>query len=69
MQLELLPCALSDLFASATVSGWLTIADRYGILAALLKEKLTEEEVAVIDRILHAVRRGRVKVCTDLSAG
>lgn len=67
IQLDILPCALSELFAAAAISGSLTIADRYGLLAALLKESLTLEESAVIDRLLHGVRRGRVSLGESLS--
>ena len=41
IQLDILPSALSELFAAAAISGSLTIADRYGLLAALLKDSLT----------------------------
>lgn len=67
MQLDILPSALSELFATAAISGSLTIADRYGILAALLKDGLTLEESAAIDRLLHGVRRGRVALVENLS--
>ncbi len=60
IQLQALPFALADLFAAATVSGKLTISDRYGLLAMLLADSLSPEEGAVIDRLLHGVRRGRV---------
>lgn len=67
MQLDILPSALSELFAAAAISGCLTIADRYGLLAALLKDSLTSEESAAIDRLLHGVRRGRVVLVESLS--
>jgi hypothetical protein len=67
IQLDILPSALSELFAAAAISGSLTIADRYGILAALLKDTLTLEERSAIDRLLHGVRRGRVALVESLS--
>ncbi len=67
IQLDILPSALSELFAAAAITGSLTIADRYGLLAALLQDSLTPEERAAIDRILHGVRRGRVALVESLS--
>ncbi|MEB3268142.1 MAG: hypothetical protein VKJ09_06360 [Leptolyngbya sp.] len=69
--LEICPLkfALSELFAQASDRGFLTLADRYGLLANLLHEStLTEEERHAIDRILRAAARGRVKVVDDISA-
>ncbi|HEY9750188.1 MAG TPA: hypothetical protein V6C63_16005 [Allocoleopsis sp.] len=63
----LLPSALSDLFAQSQDSGKITLADRYGIKIALLQSSLEEEELGSIDRLLHAVRRGRVEIVDELS--
>ncbi len=63
----LLPGALSELFAQATSSGYITKADRYGLMAALLAEQLDSEQRSAIDRMLHAVRRGRLKIADELS--
>ncbi|MBC7969673.1 MAG: hypothetical protein H7Z11_06010 [Verrucomicrobia bacterium] len=62
-----LPCAISELFAQVSVSGEMTIADRYGILAVLLNEPTSEEELHCIDRLLYALRQGRVRVVNELS--
>lgn len=68
-QICLLESALSELFAQAAESGYLTLADRYGLLAALLKaESLTDEEKHVIDRMLYAVNRGRLQLKDEVSA-
>ena len=67
LQIQLLPTALSELFVSASVSGYLTLADRYGLMAALLEESLLDEERIAIDRLLHAVSRGRISVVDELS--
>ncbi len=67
LQLKLLPSALSELFVSASVSGRLTLADRYGLMAALLEESLLDEERTTIDRLLHAVIKGRICVVDDIS--
>ncbi|MFG3819489.1 hypothetical protein [Limnothrix redekei] len=64
---RLLPFALSELFAQVTATGRLTLADRYGLLAALLDDSITEEERASIDRLLRSIRRGRVEIVSDLS--
>jgi hypothetical protein len=68
VQLCLLQSALSELFAQVSYTGQLTLADRYGLLAALLDESLGDEEKRSIDRILHALCKGRVRVVNDLSA-
>ncbi|MEA5417851.1 hypothetical protein VB712_01360 [Spirulina sp. CCNP1310] len=65
---QLLPGALSDLFAHVSVTGELTLADRYGLMAALLEEPLLTEERASIDRLLRATRAGRAQVVDKLSA-
>ena len=65
---RLLPGAISDLFAFASNSGTLTIADRYGLMAALLEDSLTEEERTAIDRLLRSFYRGRMKIINELSA-
>ena len=64
---NLLPHALPELFAQVTATGSITLADRYGLMAALLEDSLSEEEYRIIDRLFHAVRRGRLKMVDDLS--
>lgn len=65
--INLLPSALSDLFAQVMTSGKLTVADRYGLLAALLDEKITHDDLHNIDRLLRSIRRGRVAIVEELS--
>lgn len=65
--LSLLPTALSELFAQVSTTGTITLADRYGLLAALLDEAMGEAERMSIDRLLYAIRKGRVKVVDELS--
>lgn len=67
-QIQLLPAALFDLFAQVTTSGCITLADRYGMMAALLENSLSEEEQSIIDRLLYGVRRGRLQVVNEISA-
>ncbi len=64
----LLPGALPDLFAQVSYSGKITLADRYGLMAALLEESISEEDRELIDRILRAVLRRRLKVVDELSS-
>ncbi|HEY9633148.1 MAG TPA: hypothetical protein V6D14_07070 [Coleofasciculaceae cyanobacterium] len=68
VQVRLLPGAIADLFAQVTLSGTVTLADRYGLMAALMEDSLTEDERAAIDRLLRAIRRGRMKVVNEISA-
>ncbi len=65
--LVLLPCALSELFAQGSLSGCLTQADRYGLMAALLQEELCSQERSVIDRLIYGVRRGRLCLVDEIS--
>ncbi len=67
-QLRLLPDAISDLFATVSTSGCITMADRYGLLAALLEDSLTPEERHCIDRLLHAVYKRRLIMVDEISA-
>ncbi len=67
-QVCLLPNALPDLFAQVSYTGQITLADRYGLMAALLGESLTEEDRELIDRLLHAVYRRRLKLVNEISS-
>jgi hypothetical protein len=58
------PNTLSEIFAQAASSGYLTLADRDGLRAALFDGSLSSEERAAIDRLLYAVRKGRLR-CVD----
>ncbi len=67
-QVCLLPNALPDLFAQVSYTGQITLADRYGLMAALLGESLAEEDRELIDRLLHAVYRRRLKIVNEISS-
>ena len=67
VQVCLLQSAIPELFAQVSQSGNLTLADRYGLMAALLDDSLNEEERRSIDRLLYAVRKNRLKVVDDFS--
>ncbi|MCL1473705.1 hypothetical protein [Argonema antarcticum] len=63
-----LPGAISEILVSVTDTGVLTLADRYGLMAATLDESLDEEDRSSLNRLLRAVLKGRVKMVSDLSA-
>ena len=67
LNLDLIPNAIPELFAQVTQSGEIALADRYGMMAAISSDRLTEEEQAAIDRLIHAVRRGRLHLANKLS--
>lgn len=64
----LLPSALGDLFAQANTTGYITLADRYGLMAAIFDESLSEDEKRSIDRLLRAIRKGHIKIVNEISA-
>ena len=64
---HLIPSALGDLFAEVNQNGYITLADRYGLMAAIFDENLTEEDKRSIDRLLRSVCRGRIKLVNELS--
>ena len=66
--IHLLKNALGEIFVNAQITGCLTQADRYGLLAAVMDESLGEEERRCIDRMLRSVRRGRLKIVNEISA-
>lgn len=65
---HLLPSALGDLFAQANQNGYITLADRYGLMAAIFDESLQEYEKRSIDRLIRAIYRGRIKVVDEISS-
>ncbi|MGC9526698.1 MAG: hypothetical protein ACP5D7_14280 [Limnospira sp.] len=67
-QIHLIQSALGDLFAQVNLTGQLTLADRYGLMAAILNDSLSYEERRCVDRLLRAVLRGRIAVVDEISA-
>ncbi|MEC4984176.1 MAG: hypothetical protein SAJ37_00185 [Oscillatoria sp. PMC 1068.18] len=66
---RLLPGAISDIFAQVSKSGCITLADRYGLMAAILEQdSLSDEEKASIDRVIRATIRGRIRLVDEISA-
>ncbi len=66
-EIKLLPCAISEIFFHTSTSGKITLADRYGLMAAILDETLTEEDHQYINRVLRSVVRGKVKIVDEVS--
>lgn len=66
--INLLPGAVAEILASATETGVITQADRYGLMAALLDESLNEEEARAVNRLLRFIAKGRVQVVKEISA-
>ncbi len=62
---ELLPGAISEIVASVADTGILTLGDRYGLMAATLKEDLDEDERLTVDRILRSVKRGKISLSSQ----
>lgn len=53
---------IAELFSSVYHRGTITRSDRLGLMAAFLSNALTTEERLAIDRLLYAIRRGRLKI-------
>lgn len=65
---SLLPLAIGEIMVQASMTGHLTVADRYGLMTAILGDVLEEEDRAAIDRLLRAVLRGKLKISAQLTA-
>lgn len=64
----LIPGAVSEILVSARNTGAITLADRYGLMAAILDETLPEDDARSINRLLRAIIRGKIRVADELSA-
>ncbi|HEY9596361.1 MAG TPA: hypothetical protein V6D33_01665 [Cyanophyceae cyanobacterium] len=62
----LLESRIAELFAKTIQNGQITLTDRYVIMTAILSNSLCPEEEVLINRLLHAVRRGMLKVVDEL---
>lgn len=65
---QILPGAVSEILVSARETGVLTLADRYGLMAAILDENLTEEDERSMNRLLRAAIKGKVEIANEISA-
>lgn len=63
----LIESALSELLVEIQETGQLTLADRYGLLAAIFDENLTEEELRSLCRIYRAIAKKQVLVVDKIS--
>lgn len=61
-QLQLIPGSIAAILASTSQTGCITKADRYGLLAATLDESITPEEREAMNRLLRAIRKGKIKI-------
>jgi len=67
MKHQILPGAISEILVSARETGVLTLADRYGLMAATLDEHLPEEDERSMNRLLRSVIRGKIQISNELS--
>lgn len=65
-KIYLLESAIAELFAQVIQKGQITLKDRYFLRAALLDSSLCHDEEVLINRLLHAVRRGILKVVDEV---
>jgi len=66
--INLLPFGISELFAQVSQTCSITEADRYGLMAVIMDDTITEEERQAIDKLLYAIRRGRLQMVNEISA-
>ena len=62
LDLNLLPGAINEMIANVSETHQLTLLDRYGLMAAMLDENATEEELRSIDRLIRSLLRGKIQV-------
>ncbi|MEA5552533.1 hypothetical protein VB713_16450 [Anabaena cylindrica UHCC 0172] len=62
LQIQILPGAISEIIATSADTGVLTLADRYGLMAAILDESKDKEEEEALNRLLRRVIKGRIQV-------
>ena len=67
LPINLIPGAINDLIATVTDTHHLTKADRYGMMAAILDESITDEERRSIDRLIRSLVKGHIQVSDELS--
>ncbi len=59
-KVQILPGAIAEIVAKSSETGYLTLADRYGLMAAIADESLSEDERRAINRLLRLVQRGHI---------
>jgi hypothetical protein len=63
---NLLPGAINELIATVADTHRLTKADRYGMMAAILDESITEEQMRSLNRLLRSFLKGQIQVTDEL---
>lgn len=53
---------ISEIFYQIWQTGHITPRHRWGLMSALMQDSLTQDERDAIDRLLHAVRRGWLRL-------
>lgn len=66
-QIDLLPGAISEIMVSTSETKLLTLADRYGLMAAILNEFIAEEELIALNRLIRYIVKGRIQVVDKIS--
>jgi len=64
---NLLPGAINELIATVSDTYRLTKADRYGMMAAVSYESISEEKHDSLDRLIRFLVKGRIQVTDELS--
>jgi hypothetical protein len=64
-QVYCLESTITQLFSQVIQQGKITLQDRWVLMAAISSNSLCQEEQILINRLLHAVRRGRLEVLDD----
>lgn len=64
---NLLPGAINEIIATVADTRFLTKADRYGMMAAILDESTSEEERGSLDRLIRSLVKGRIQITDELS--
>lgn len=62
---KLIPGSVAEMLATARQTGRLQKTDQYGLMAAVLEEALSDEEVRAVNRLLRSVQRGKVKITDE----
>ena len=64
-QVSLLESAIAELYTQVFQEGKITLRASYSLRAVLMSPSLSEAEEDLINRLLYAVRRGRLKVVDE----
>jgi hypothetical protein len=68
LEIQILPGAVSEILASCADHRVLTLADRCGLMAAILNGFLEQEEEEAVNRLLRYVVRGRIQIVETTSS-